>query len=214
MATDALRGHEVELRERSTFMAILAGRGSMSTGQRKPVHVHVDLSGGNLPAAHRVTVLASRGHFAAVNVGMAIGALIADIGEHHLGMAVYAVDAIVQAAQRKLRLVVVELGHRTNRLPSVHGVAVLTSDIQIAVGAARLFCRLRRGSARHGRWQQQQPQDHPSSDQIWIQVAHPTRRIVQAPWKSPIKLLFDKPEFIKQKQSYVHQRLVVKLISA
>lgn len=190
MATDALRGHEVELRERSTFMAILAGRGGMCTGQRKPVHVHVDLGGGNFPAAYRVTVLASRGHFAAVNVSMAVGALIADIGEHHLGMAVYAVDALVQAAQRKLRLVMVELGHRTNRLPSVHGVAVLTSDIQIAVGAARLFCRLRRGSARHGRWQQQQPQDHPSSDQIWIQVAHPNAQDYSSPVGKPHKTSF------------------------
>jgi hypothetical protein len=35
----------------------------------------------------------------------------------------------VQAAQRKLGLVVIELWDGTDRLPSVHGVAVLARDV-------------------------------------------------------------------------------------
>jgi len=187
MATDALRGHEVEIGESTALMTIIAGRGSMSTGEREAIHVHVDLRSRNFPAADRVTAFASARHLAAVDVSMAVGALIADIREHHLGMAIYAVDALVQAAKRKLRLVVVELRHRANRLPSVHGVAVLTSDIQVAVGAARLLWRLRRGSASGRR--QQQPQDHPFSDQTWNQFAHPKLSgLFKSPWKAPIDL--------------------------
>ena len=167
-------------------MAIVAGCGGVSTGQRKPVHVHIDLGDGNLPAAHRVTALASRRHFAAMNIRMAVGALTPDIGEHHLGMAVYAVDALVQSAERELGLVVVELRHRTNGLPSVNGVAVLTSDIQVAVGAAGLLGRLRRGSARGRR--QQQPQDHPFGDQTWNQFAHPNVQDCSKPRGKPQKL--------------------------
>ena len=136
-------------------MTIFAGRGGMSTGEREAVHVHVDLRDRNVPAADCVTVFASARHFSAVNVRMAVGALIADVGEHHLGMAVYAVDVLMQSAQRKLGLVVDELRHRANGLPSVHGMTILTSDIQVAVRAARLLCRLRRRSAGNGRWQQQ-----------------------------------------------------------
>lgn len=154
VATEALRGHVIELGEGATLMAILAGRSGVRAGQGEPVHVHVDLADGNLPAADRVTVLAGSGHFAAVNVRMAVGALIADIGEHHLAMAVRAGHTLVQAAERKLRLVVVELRHGTGRLPSVHGVAVLTCDIQVAVGAAGLLCGLGPASASHGGWQQ------------------------------------------------------------
>jgi hypothetical protein len=164
VATEALRGHIVELGKSATLMAILAGRSGVRTGQRKPVHVQVDLGDRNLPAADRVTVFAGSGHFAAVNVRMAVGAFIADIGEHHLAMAVRAGHTLVHAAERKLGLVVIELWHRADWFPSVHGVAVLTGDIQIAVGAAGLLGRLRRGSASHGR-RQQKPQDHPFCDQ-------------------------------------------------
>jgi hypothetical protein len=172
VAADALRRHVVERGECSTLMAIVAGRGGVRTGQREPVHVHVDLSDRNLPAANGVTAVAGGGHFAAVNIGMAAGALVADVGEHHFRMTIDAVNVLVQAAQRKFRLVVVELRHRANRLPAVDGVAVLARDIQIAVGAARLLCRLRRGSASNGR-RQQQPQDHPFSDQTWNQFFPP-----------------------------------------
>ena len=200
----------------------------MSTGEREPVHVHVDLRSRDFPAADRVTAFASARHLAAVNVSMAVGALIADVGEDHLGMVVYAVDALVQAAQRKLRLVVVELRHRADRLPSVHGMAVLTSDIQVAVGAARLLCRLRRASASNGR-RQQQPQNDPFCDQTWKHLAPPhaqdffdfrislLKKIVfaltqEGPHSTP-QPLNRRANFIAEKQSYVHPSLDAKLIS-
>lgn len=172
VAADALGGHEVEIGESTILMTIFAGRSGMSAGEREAIHVHVDLSNGDFPAAHGMTVFASAGHFAAVDVGVAVGALAADVGEDHLGVTVHAVDVFVQAAQRKLGLVVVELGNRSDGLPPVHGVTVLTGDIQIAVGAARLLRSLRRLCPRNGR-RQQQPQDHPFCDQTKHQSAPP-----------------------------------------
>jgi len=151
-------------------MTIFAGRGGMSTSEREPVHVEVDLRSRDFPAADGVTVFASTRQFSAVNVSVAIGALIADVREHHLCVTVYAVDAFVQAAQGELGLVMVELRHRSDRLPSVHGMAVLASDIQVAVRAASLLCRLRRSSARNGR-RQQQPHNNRFGDQTWNHLA-------------------------------------------
>ena len=173
MAADALGRHVAEGSQTTALVAVLAGGGGVSTGQGEPVHVHVDLSDIHFPAADGVTLLAIGGHFAAVNIGVAVGALRADVAEDHFGVTVYAADAFMQSAQRKLGLgVVVELRHRANRLPSVDGVAVLTRDVQVAVRAARLVGRLRRVPTSDGRWQQQ-PEDHPFCDQTWNHFAHP-----------------------------------------
>jgi hypothetical protein len=43
----------------------------------------------------------------------------------------------MQAAQRVLGFVVIELRHRADGLPSHRGMAVLTRDIQIAMGTSR-----------------------------------------------------------------------------
>ena len=151
MAAEALCRHGGERCQRATFMAIVAGRGGVRAGQREAVHMHVDLRDVHLPAPDGVTVFAGARQFAAVNVGVAVGTLIADIGEHHLGMAVRACHPLVQAAERKLGLVVIELRHRADLLPSVHGVAVLAGDVQISVRAARLRVRLRGVPAPGGR---------------------------------------------------------------
>lgn len=129
VATDALGGHEVEVGESTVLMTVIAGGGSMSASQRKAVHVHIDLRYRNFPAADRVATLARTRHLAAVNIRVTVGAFVADIGKHHLGMAIHAVDVLVETAQGKSGLVVVKLWNRTNRFPSVHGVAILASDI-------------------------------------------------------------------------------------
>ncbi len=116
--------------------------------------MHVDLRDIHSPAADGMTVLARPAHLAAVDVGVAVGALVADIGEYHLGVAVRTGDALVQPAQGKFGLIVVELGHRADRLPSVDRMAILTRDVQITVRASRVIRRLRRSSARNGCRQQ------------------------------------------------------------
>ncbi len=60
VAADTVRGHRRELAEASVLVAILTGRRGMGAGQRKPVHVLVDLGDGDVPTAHSVTGLTSR----------------------------------------------------------------------------------------------------------------------------------------------------------
>jgi hypothetical protein len=105
----------------------------MRSGQWETVIVLADLVNVDFPPADGMTVLANRAHLAAVNVGMAVGALVSHIGKDHLDVAGRAGHALVHAAQRKLGGVVIEFGNGPDGPPSINGVAVLTGDIQRAV---------------------------------------------------------------------------------
>ena len=144
-------GHGVVRAQRSTFVTVVAGGRGVRAGEREPVHVLIDLGNGDLPAADAMAVLAGSAHPALVEVSMAVGALVADIGEHHFGMAAGAGDTFVQAAQGETRLVVIELRHGTDWFPAIDGVAILAGKIQIAMGAARVRRGLR--LARRDEWQ-------------------------------------------------------------
>lgn len=165
VAAVASRGHGVVLAQRSVLVTVVAGSRGVRAREREPVHVLIDLGDGDLPPADGMAVLAGGAHAALVEVGMATGAIVADIGEHHLGMASGAGDAFVHSSEWKARLAVVELGHGTDRFPAIDGVAVLTGKIQIAVRAARVRRRLRLGDC-DGE-QQQEPPDYPSRYQPW-----------------------------------------------
>jgi hypothetical protein len=91
-----------------------------------------------------VAGLASRAHLTLVNVGVAVGAFGADIAENHLGVTGCASYAFVHSSQRIPGLVVVELRYSANRLPSVNSVAVLASNVQIAMRTVRTLRRLGR----------------------------------------------------------------------
>jgi hypothetical protein len=162
VATQASRGHGIELADRAVLVAVVAGRRRVRAGQREAVHVLIDLLHRNFPAADGVAGLASRSHLAPVNVGVAVSAFVADVGEDHLGVAGSAGDACVHAAQRIASLLVIELGHGTDRLPAIDSVAVLARHIEVAVRAPRVL-RCLGQRAENGR-RQQQPPDHPLCD--------------------------------------------------
>ena len=179
VATQARRGHSVELAERAVLVAGIAGSRGVSAGEREPVHVLVDLGDRDLPAPDGVAGFALGAHPGLVNVGVAVGALVADVGENHFGVASGAGDTFVQAAQREFRKVVVEFGDGADRLPAINGVAVLAGQIQIAVGAMRVL-RLRLGG-RSQRRQEQQTRDRPFCDQPRKQVPAPTHKRIANP---------------------------------
>lgn len=72
-------------------MALLALHGSVRTQQGEAIHVIFHLLDGNLPALYRVALLAVRPHLAAVDVLMAIGTILPDIGEHRLDVTLNAI---------------------------------------------------------------------------------------------------------------------------
>jgi hypothetical protein len=165
VAAVASRGHGVVLAQPSALVAVVAGSRRVRAREREPVHVLIDLGNGDLPPADSMAILAGGAHAAAVDIGMAAGAPVANIREHHFGMAAGTGDAFMQAAQGEMRLAVVKLGHGPDRLPAIDGVAVLTGKIQVAMGAARVRPHLGLGS--RDEWRQQKPPDQPFCNQTW-----------------------------------------------
>jgi len=91
-----------------------------------------------------------------VNVRVAVLATLSDIAEHWLNVALGAGHRRVHAAQRVLRLIVIEFGNRSDRFPRTCRVAVLARDVQIAVRAMRATGCLRRCAPRCPREREQQ----------------------------------------------------------
>ena len=156
MATGAVGGQTLELAHRRAFMARIALQERVRAQQRKTVLMFADGLDGDSPSHHGVALLALRTHLPAVDVGVTVGALLPDIGEHRLAVALRASDVLVHPAQRVARGAVVELGIVPDRFPAGERVAVLARNRQRAVWAARGRggLLLRRGSADAGKKQQ------------------------------------------------------------
>jgi hypothetical protein len=72
----------------------------------------------DIPALDGVALRAIRTHLAAMDVGVAIGAVLADVGEHRFYVALRALNLFMQAAERVFRFVVIEFGDRADRAPA------------------------------------------------------------------------------------------------
>ena len=119
-------------------MARIASHGGVSTDQRKSVLVLLDVLDGNLPALDRVTIRAVGSELPAMDVGMAIGAGMAYVSEHHLGVTLRAgADRGMHAAERIPGFVMVEIRHRPDRLPTRVGVTRLARKAEATVRASR-----------------------------------------------------------------------------
>lgn len=129
----------------------------MCSEQREAVLVLIYLLHRNLPSLYGVALFASSAELPLVNVGVAVGALLSHVREHWFGVALCAGDSLVHAAQRKARLVVIELRQAADGFPSAQRVAVLARHIQRAVRAPRAAVARRLPPSR--RWQQEQKKD-------------------------------------------------------
>lgn len=137
-------------------MAVFALHGGVRAQQREAILVIFHLLDGDIPALNRVALRAVRAHLPLVNVGMAVLAIPAYIGENWFYMALDALDFFVHAAKRILRFVVIELRHRADGAPTGSRVAVLARNRQ---GSVRTACvasltRRYRSAGRPGEKQQ------------------------------------------------------------
>jgi len=148
VAGDACRGHGLELAVGAALVAGIAVDRCVGTGQRETIVVLLHIFNRDAPSADGVALLAIRAQLTLVNIGVAVLAALTDVGENHLYVTLDASDATVHTAQRIARLVVVELGNCSNRLPAIRGVAVLARDGQIAVWTTRAFGGLRTSASR------------------------------------------------------------------
>jgi hypothetical protein len=136
VATVTISGHGGVVTQPTILMAGIAFDGGVRAQQRKAVVVILDLLRLNLPASDGMALFTIRPEFAAVKVGVAFCAQVADVGEDWLGMALRAGYALVKAPQWEARGVVIKLGDSADWLPTFERVAVLTGNIQGAVRAA------------------------------------------------------------------------------
>lgn len=120
-------------------MALLALHGGMSTEKWESILVILHLLDGDVPTLNGVALGAIRSHLAAVNIRVAIGAILADVSEHRLEVALNAFHLFVHAAQGIVGFVVVELGNGTDGAPTGGGVTVLARDRERAMGVSSCF---------------------------------------------------------------------------
>jgi len=115
------------------FVAPFAFDRGVRAKQRKEIAVIADLLFGSEPALHDVALGAIRAEFAQVNIGMAIVAILANIGKHRLRMTLRARKFFVPAAKREFCLIVVESGTPENRAPAGSRMAILARNRQRAM---------------------------------------------------------------------------------
>ena len=137
MAGIALDRESLELSDRFALVAVGAVEPGVSADQWKPVLVLAHALQNDIPTLHCMTLLTVCAHLAAMDIGVAVSAVGAGIGEHRLGVALGAGDTHVHSAQRISGRIVIELGDSANRLPADRSVAVLAGDAEIAVRTAR-----------------------------------------------------------------------------
>jgi hypothetical protein len=148
MARNASGGQPLKLPHCRALVAIFALHGRVCPEQREAVLVILQLLHGYVPALHRVALSAVRAHFSLVHIGVAVLAILSRVRENWLDVALRALHFFVHAAQRILRLVVVEFRNRADGAPGGGVVAVFAGDRQSTVrtsGALPLWRR--RGNA-------------------------------------------------------------------
>ena len=86
------RGHRLELARSHSLVAGVAINGSVRSSQREAIVVILDIFVSDLPASHRVTLLAVRTQLALVNIGVAILAALTNIREYRFHVALRTSD--------------------------------------------------------------------------------------------------------------------------
>jgi len=137
VARVAVCRHRLKLAVGRALVAGIAIDGGVGPGQREAIIVLLDLLNRNLPSAHGVARLAVRSQLPLVNIGVAVLAALADVGEHRLHVALRAGHGRVHTAQWISSLIVIEFWDGANRFPSGGGVTILAGGVQISVRTVR-----------------------------------------------------------------------------
>jgi len=128
VAGSAFRRQPQELAYCRALVAIFALHGRVSSQQREAILGILHLLDGDVPALNGVALCAVRTHFPLVDVGVALLAILGDVGEDRLDMALHTRHFFVHATKRVLSLIVIEFHHGTDRTPALGGVTVFTRN--------------------------------------------------------------------------------------
>ena len=174
MTRDTRCREPLELTYRRALVALVALHRGVRAQQRETILVILYLLNGNIPALHGVALRAIRAHPPLVNVRVALFAILADIGEYWLDVALRALHFFMQAPQSITCLVVIEFRNRTNGFPACRRMTVLARNGQRtvrALGVAPLTGRKRST----GDWPRQQHQ--PTKDLYAPQRKRPPKNL-------------------------------------
>jgi hypothetical protein len=135
-------GESLVLSDGSALVTLLALHHRMRSEQRKPVEMILNGLHRHVPAVHRVALGTIGAELTAMNIRVAVRAVLADIGEDWLEVALRAVNFFVHSAKRISRGVVVEFWDRPNRGPARARVTVFAGYCQgsMRTPAGLLLC--------------------------------------------------------------------------
>jgi hypothetical protein len=111
------------------LMTFLAFHYGVRAEERESVEVLLNRLDRRPPSENRMALSAVRAKLSAMNVGVTIGAILANVREHRLGVASRAGHFFVHAAKRVPRGVVIEFGNGANGSPASVGVAIFAGNI-------------------------------------------------------------------------------------
>ena len=114
----ALGGEPLEPSRGCTFVAGLAIHRRMSADEREAILVVANRCDGNFPAFDGVAGFAVRAKLAAMDIRMAVRALLANIRENQFDVALRALHFLVHAAKWVTRFVVVKFGNTADGFPT------------------------------------------------------------------------------------------------
>ena len=127
-------------------MALIALQNGMCAEQRKSVEMLLNRLDRDLPSEDGMALGAILAELSAMNVGVTIGAVLADVGKNRSCVASRAGNFFVHAAKRVTRGVVVEFGNGANGGPAGVRVAIFAGNVERAV---RTSARLSLGGCGH-----------------------------------------------------------------
>ena len=147
-------------------MAFLAFHDRVRAEKRKPVEVLLNRLHRNLPAEDGVALRAVAAELRAMNVGVAIRAVLAHVGENGLRVASGASHLFMHAAQRIARAVVIKFRDRANGRPTRVRVTILTRNIQWSVRTASRLPLCRRHAC--GGESEKAEEEKPAELEPWV----------------------------------------------
>jgi len=127
-------------------MALIALQYRVRAEQWKSVEVLLNRLDRDLPSEDGMALGAVLAELSAMNVGVTIGAVLANVGKNRFCVASRAGNFFVHAAKRVTRGVVVEFGNGANGGPAGVRVAIFAGNVERAV---RTSARLSLGGCGH-----------------------------------------------------------------
>jgi len=141
----ASSGESLVLPDGSALVTLVALHHGMRSEQRKPVEVILNGLHRHVPAAHCVALGTIGAELAAMNIRVAVRAVLPDIGEDGPEVALRAINFFVHSAKRISRGVVVEFWDRANWGPARARVTVFAGYSKGSMRTpAGLLLRIRR----------------------------------------------------------------------